>query len=195
MKNCLTRITIPFVLSLLAACEQQGEEGGSHGDLDFAHELSLQEEIDQPPYVNDPREIEAVLRKNPESNFFGWSHLMSNENNEAWGHIYFGYDDTQLQARVNITNSLASKTHKIMITSSDCKDQYTTIHTEVLGQVVTDPQGRLRGEKITFPRNQGEYSLEKYCVSGTWSTRVFRDSQEIACGAIRCVTENIRASL
>lgn len=180
----------------LASCEKRGEVGGSHGDRDTQKETSLQQDVDVPPAVTDPMQIEEALKKNPESKFFGWSHLSSTEDTKAWGHIYFGYDKEQLQARVNISGANASQKYQVKLASEKCSKSVELIDSGVrnLGTVETDAQGRLYAYKVGFIKTTDNTSLEKYCSSDKLSARVFFRDKEVACGAVDCVKQNINSS-
>lgn len=196
--NIILRPTIftVFSMAMLSSCEDRGEEGGAHGDRDKGMETSLQQNIDVPPYVTDPMEIEEALKRNPENNFFGWSHLKSIGDSSAWGHFYFGYDEKGLQARVNLTNAESSQKYTVKIAPASCFSQLRLQASEVrqIGAVETDAQGRLFSDKILFNRPTDKVSIEQRCSTGNLSARVFQQDELIACGEIGCVKENIRRS-
>jgi hypothetical protein len=177
-------------------CDERGEQGGRHGDIDMAQEESFQEAVDLPPYITDPMQIEQALKSNPESEFFGWSHLFSVNETESWGHVFYGYgDEKKIKARVTLSNTMANQQYVIGLAKSDCSsDGLRNLESfQRIGVVGTDAQGRIYSEKIAILKNRLDIPLESECSNQNLITLAYWNGQPVSCGLVECVKQNVRS--
>lgn len=176
------------------SCTEDGERGGSHGDMDMAQETSFDDTLDVPPYISDPMQIEEGLKAQPNSPYFGWTHLNTTRAEEGWGHAFYARKSGNFEVRVTLANLEAQQILSLAINDVPClkSESLNTDKLKVLGKVEMDRQGRGWSEKITFAANDTpENIVMTRCHEEQYFTWILSQSQAVSCGPLKCLERNL----